>query len=445
MHLDVAVDQEVTAQAVPAPFRSVPAAVVVAVVRLLVAAVRIVAVVLVVVLVVLVVVVVVLAVVVAGAWVEDDRRHDGVHAERLGRADAARVDRVAGELEPLAVWVEVVPAFAEVEVEHVPADARAGVGRDDRGVADEGAAVDRHRVQRCGRRVADRVRHYPAVRPGDRSADADGDVVGDEPGRRGVDDADVRRHRAGRVDPHPAEHRVELAHVVERARGRERVGEGVPAVQGAAVEGRLAAGADQPVQEERHLEVRLRPVRVPHDDAAEQATVDRRLNVHQMVVERPAADRLHRDVEDVAPLLARADGVAAPPVGGRDAERPGAVGVDAVHQAVHVEGVRVGVVVAHVHPQPLVRLRVQDAAGDALVPAWLGQVPGDQRRHVRHRVAGIEVLPVDHRVDPPPLDLGLRDARVLMPVVAHAVPPVLPCSAFSGATGLYAGNFSIRR
>ena len=101
-----------------------------------------------------------------------------------------------------------------------------------------------------------------------------------------------------------------------------------------------------------------------HDDAAEQPLVDLRVHVMRVVVERPGAERVVGHVKGVDPRLARADRVGAAAVVGRlGAERPGAVGVDAVAQAVHVQRVRNVVGVPDVDLQPLARARVDDGPG----------------------------------------------------------------------------------
>ena len=79
----------------------------------------------------------------------DHRRHDRLRDERLGRAEAPRVDDLVADARALAVRVEVVPEAIEVEAKDVPADSLAGSPDDGRGVADEGAPVERVRLLSC--------------------------------------------------------------------------------------------------------------------------------------------------------------------------------------------------------------------------------------------------------------------------------------------------------
>ena len=111
------------------------------------------------------------------------RRRFGFHDEGFGRADAAHVDGMPGELPALAMRVVVVPDLTEVEVEHIPPDPLAGVREDGRGVADERAAVE-------------------AV-GGDPGADVRGDGVGSQRVDIGPVDLSARSDRcARRVEPH---------------------------------------------------------------------------------------------------------------------------------------------------------------------------------------------------------------------------------------------------
>ena len=97
--------------------------------------------------VVVAVVAVAVVVVLAADRRQDHRRHDRLRDERLGRAEAPRVDDLVADAPALAVRVEVVPEVGRGRVEDVPADSLAGSPDDGRGVADEGAPVERVRLQ----------------------------------------------------------------------------------------------------------------------------------------------------------------------------------------------------------------------------------------------------------------------------------------------------------
>jgi hypothetical protein len=191
-----------------------------------------------------------------------------------------------------------------------------------------------------------------------------------------------------------------------------------------AAEERLDRGRRQPVEEERHLVVDLPPLGIPHDHRAEESPVDVGDEIHAVVVERPRADRVLGRVEDVAPLLARTDLIAPPAVVAHHSERPRAVGVDAVLEAVHVQAVRTVVAVQDVDEEALAGLGIDDRARHPPLGPRLVRVRGDQRRRVQRRVGVIEVLAVHERVEPSALDLGVGDRGVFMAMVAHAVEAV---------------------
>ena len=199
------------------------------------------------------------------------------------------------------------------------------------------------------------------------------------------------------------------------------------------------------MEEERDFEVGLAAPRIAHDQAAEQAAVHVVVDVGVVIVERPCADGLLRHVERVAPLVARADRVAAASVSVGHAERPRAIGIDAVDEAVHVEAVRVVVRVKDVNEQPLSRLGVEHGARHPAVVPRLVDIGGRDRLDVRQRERGVEILAIDDGVELALLDLGMRNVRVLMGGLRMQSRRCLWCSASSGATGLYAGILSIFR
>ena len=110
---------------------------------------------------------------------------------------------------------------------------------------------------------------------------------------------------------------------------------------------------------------------------------------------------------------------------GLGAERPRAVGVDPVTQAMHVQRVRHVVGVPHVDLQPLARPRVDHRSGDAVRVDGLVDVSGNELVGLWDQVAGVEIFAIDHRSQRARVDLGLRNQPVLVAVEAHAVAPVL--------------------
>jgi hypothetical protein len=58
--------------------------------------------------------------------------------------------------------------------------------------------------------------------------------------------------------------------------------------------------------------------------------------------------------------------------------------------------------------QALARLGEENSARDALAPPQLDQILLDQRGHVRDGVPGVQILAIDHSINPTPLDFGLR-------------------------------------
>ena len=189
------------------------------------------------------------------------------------------------------------------------------------------------------------------------------------------------------------------------------------------------------MKEERHLEVGLRTAWIAHDQAAEQPEVHVVEDVGVVIVERPRADRLFRDVECVTPLVAGADHVAPASVSVGDAKRPRAVGIDAVDEAVNVEAVREVVGVEHVDEQPLSRLSVEHRARHPAVVSGLVDVGRHDRRGVRNRERRIQILPIHHGVELALLDLGMRNVRVFMRWVSHAVATMLVVLGIVGRDG----------
>src|SRR5438093_513811 len=96
--------------------------------------------------------------------------------------------------------------------------------------------------------------------------------------------------------------------------------------------------------------------------------------MHVVIMEWPGADRILGHVEDVTPGLPRADGVAAAASCVVYAERPGAVGINAVNQPMYMEAVRFIVAVADVNEEPLTRRGVNHSSRNAAFGARLVDV-----------------------------------------------------------------------
>ena len=162
-----------------------------------------------------------------------------------------------------------------------------------------------------------------------------------------------------------------------------------------------------------------------HDKAAKQATVDVGANILPVIVEGPHADRLFGDLERVRPCLTGADFIGTPAIVALRAERPRAIRIDTIANAVHVETMRRIVGVLDVNAQPIARSRVDDGARNTPCECWLVHIGGYELIRLRDQILGIQVLPIDQRRQPPRSHLIVWDRPVLVSHVAHAVSPVL--------------------
>lgn len=86
-----------------------------------------------------------------------------------------------------------------------------------------------------------------------------------------------------------------------------------------------------------------------HDDPSEQPAVYEVADSLVVVMERPCADHVVGDVIGVGPGLAGTDLVGAAPVAALNPERPRAVAIDTVPEAMNGEAVRLGGAVQHVN------------------------------------------------------------------------------------------------
>src|SRR5262245_17321793 len=123
------------------------------------------------------------------------------------------------------------------------------------------------------------------------------------------------------------------------------------------------------MHEHRDLVIGARLPWIADDEPAKQPPVDVTLHVSDVIVKGPGANRLVCHVEDRGPVLTRPDLVASPPVSAHHPERPGAVGLDPVPQAVNVEAMAVvRVTIEHVDVQPLSRPGVEHRAWHTTIP-----------------------------------------------------------------------------
>jgi hypothetical protein len=174
-----------------------------------------------------------------------------------------------------------------------------------------------------------------------------------------------------------------------------------------------------------HHATRRAAHRRQHDDAAKQAAVDAFGDVARMVMEGPGAEHLVGDGVVIDPMLARADFVGAAAVGALGTEGPGAVRIDAVAQAMHMETVRHGVGVHHLDVQVVAWVRIDHGARHAVCKDRLVHIDQDEFVGLGDQVGGVEVLAVDQGVEAARVHLGERNHAVLVARVAHAVAPVV--------------------
>ena len=90
--------------------------------------------------------------------------------------------------------------------------------------------------------------------------------------------------------------------------------------------------------------------------------------------------------------------------------------------------------------QSLPRLGVEDRARHPAVVPRLIDVGGRDRGGVRNRERGIQILPIDDGVELALLDLGMRNMRVLMRGIAHAVAAMLVVFRIVGRDGAVRGD-----
>ena len=166
--------------------------------------------------------------------------------------------------------------------------------------------------------------------------------------------------------------------------------------------------------------------RPEHDNPAEQPLVDPHVHMVGVVVKGPRSQHLVGHVEGVGPGLARTDRVGTAAVmSGLRAERPRAVGIDSVAQAVNVKRVRDFIAIPDVNLEPLAGAGVDDRPGHAVIVDRLVDVGQDQLVRLRNKICGIEVFAVDDCAERTCVNLGLRNEGTFVSLVAHAVAAVL--------------------
>jgi hypothetical protein len=90
----------------------------------------------------------------------------------------------------------------------------------------------------------------------------------------------------------------------------------------------------------RRFEVELFAMRVADDEAAKQTPIYHFCDVHVMIVERPCADAILFHIKHITPFFAGANGVAPIAVVAVGTERPRAIRVNAIMQAMQVKTMR---------------------------------------------------------------------------------------------------------
>lgn len=128
-----------------------------------------------------------------------------------------------------------------------------------------------------------------------------------------VEDIDGRGEGACCCDTDSPLHWMKTAVVLKRAFLTEGVWEGIAGVEGTAIE-RCFSKIDirsQAVEENGNFEVHLLAMGIADDNAPEEPALDDLLDMHVVVVKGPGANGILPGIEDIAPLLAWANGVAA--------------------------------------------------------------------------------------------------------------------------------------
>src|SRR6185436_11124264 len=358
-------------------------------------------------------------------------RHFGIENESLYRTQRMHIARTAWRCRYLParrMWMEVVPHRSYVEIEQVPANLLARPADDRRGVADERSAVQAEREIAAAPREHD-VLIAAEISPFDRGAGCDRDI-----GRHElvVFDANVDRRRIRRAahNTNAARHAaaVNAADVVADLVGIGEVELKRPAgIERRAFELAMRHGIGHRMHEQRHFVIDAWCLWVAHDQPAEQASIDVVRNVTNMIVKRPRADHLLRDIEHVGPAFAGQDLVAASTVARCHAERPGSIRFDAVAQAVQVEAVtvtRIGV--AHVNAQMLAGPCPDQCAWNTAIPGRFHRIRGNQGRRVGLCVVRIEILAIDNRIQALRQNLIRGNTAELVTLVEHAIAPVAP-------------------
>jgi len=128
-------------------------------------------------------------------------------------------------------------------------------------------------------------------------------------------------------------------------------------------------------------------------------------------------------------VVAGQDLIAATSVGAGYPERPRAIGVDAVLQAVQVEAVAVLVPVAHVDGQLVADIGVEDTPGHPMVPGRFVDVGRHQLAGHRVGITGVVIAAVDNSIKSGGEDLLRSHTPDLMAGISHAIAAVMAGTA----------------
>src|SRR6266404_4550257 len=178
----------------------------------------------------------------------------GFDVERLSGSDTAHVYHLVREFPALRVRMKVVPAHAEVQIEHIPADPLPGVCNDRRSVADEGASVETERGKVGAAGLDDAVLAGAVIGPNDLSANSHSHVRRVE---GEVDDRDIDSARAAGLHRHGAGHHgaVDTADVIV-GRSDAECWRGVwcrARIEGRALKNRRSPETAHLVKKQRHV------------------------------------------------------------------------------------------------------------------------------------------------------------------------------------------------
>ena len=140
-----------------------------------------------------------------------------------------------------------------------------------------------------------------------------------------------------------------------------------------------------------------------------------------MVMKRPRADSVFFYVVNIAPLFARADGIAAIAVIVVNAKGPRAIRIHAVMKTVQMKTARLLVGIEDVDIKPLPWLRVNHGPRNPAAHSWLVDVLCDERVGFEHGEISVQVFAVHQCAEPAAFDFGGRNFTVLVIHHSHAI------------------------